>query len=98
MVGLASCCCLCFFAQGVLENPMRMVQSQTFLLFKYSDISVLGSRATPEVWVTRATKTKRNKNGDTGENLHEGPLCFTGLTGLSHFGGIAGMRLSFITP
>lgn len=94
MVGLASCCCLCFFAQGVLEIPMRMVQSQTFTLFKYSNISVLGSRETPGVWVTKATETKRNKDGDTGENLHKGPLCSTGLTGLSHFGGVAGMRLN----
>lgn len=77
---------------------MRMVQSQTFTLFKYSNISVLGSRETPGVWVTKATETKRNKDGDTGENLHKGPLCSTGLTGLSHFGGVAGMRLSFVTP
>lgn len=98
MVGLASRCCLCLFAQGVLEIPMRMVPSQTFTLFKYSTISVLGRRETPEVWVTKATEMKRNKDGDAGENLHKGPLCSTGLTGLSHFGGIAGMRLSFVTP
>ena len=98
MVGLASHCCLCLFAQGVLEIPMRMVPSQTFTLFKYSTISVLGRRETPEVWVTKATEMKRNKDADAGENLHKGPLCSTGLTGLSHFGGIAGMRLSFVTP
>ena len=82
MVGLASCCCLCFFAQGVLESPMRMVQSQTFLLFKYSDISVLGSRATPEVWVTEPQRRREAKMGVLGRTYTKDPFALQAWLGL----------------
>lgn len=62
------------FAQGILKFTTGMVQLHTFMLFKCLNIFALGSRETPEVWVTKTTQTKRNKDRAIGENLDKRTL------------------------
>lgn len=51
-----------------------MVQLHTFMLFKCLNIFAFGSRETLEVWVTKTTQMKRNKDRAIGENLDKRTL------------------------